>query len=78
MDWRDGIAVPDVRPQSLEADDIGWATAIVVLGSALPLALEGLGKVSSWTDVADGDDYDKLRDSILKRVGELVAQLQRQ
>jgi hypothetical protein len=75
---RDGIAVPDVRPQAIEADDISWATAIVVLGSALPIALEGLSNVSLWTDVAGGDDYDKLRDSVLKRVAEFVAKLQGQ
>jgi protein-tyrosine-phosphatase len=75
----EGIEVSDSRALALTAEDVRAADHVVVIGAALPPAMESRRTtVEEWSDVpAAGADYAATRDSLREHVKQLLERLSR-
>jgi arsenate reductase (thioredoxin) len=73
----DGIPIPEGKPSAIAPDDVTKATHIFAIGCTLPSMATASGKASDWSDVPDDQGYAPMRDAIVRRVNELLDELQK-
>ena len=73
----DGVPLPPGKPTAIGSADAAGATHVFTIGCALPAALQGSLKATSWDDVPDDKGYQAMRDAIVRHVRTLVDSLEK-
>lgn len=68
----DGVPLPPGQPTAIGSADLAGATHVFTIGCALPDAMQGSLKATSWDDVPDDKGYEPMRDAIVRHVRTLV------